>query len=125
MIIFRHKGDFHNTERFLRKLQNEDFLKRLNEYGDMGVEALAAATPKRTGRTAASWSYTVEKGSGHATLAWTNSNYNQGEQIAILIQYGHGTGWGTYVQGTDYINPAMKKVFQQIADAIWEEVINS
>lgn len=106
-------------------MQSGDLYKKLDELGQRGVEALSAATPKRTGRTAASWGYEIKKGRGHATLAWTNSNFNDGEQIAVLIQYGHGTGRGTYVQGVDYINPAMRNVFQEIADEIWEEVVNA
>ena len=125
MFSLTSKGDFNNTERFLKKMQSGDLYKKLDELGQRGVEALSVATPKRTGKTAASWSYEIKKGRGHATLAWTNSNFNNGEQIAVLIQYGHGTGRGTYVQGVDYINPAMRNVFQEIADEIWEEVVNA
>lgn len=125
MFIFRHKGDFKNTERFLKKVLKGGIYKNLDKYGARGVEALANATPVDQGTTAASWGYEIEKTSSHVRIAWTNSNLNKGEQIAVLIQYGHGTGTGGYVQGTDYINPAMREVFQEIADDVWREVVNA
>lgn len=125
MFFLKSKGDFHNIERFLKKMQTGDIFKKLDSMGKKGVAALQEATPKRTGLTANSWSYKVEKSRDRVTLSWSNSNFNNGEQIALLIQMGHGTGRGVYVQGIDYINPAMGKVFQEIADEIWEEVINA
>lgn len=125
MFRFIHRGDFNNTEKFLKALESGKIFDKFDQYGQMGVEALAAATPKRTGKTAASWSYEIEKGGGKTTIHWRNTNENGGENIAMLIQYGHGTGRGVYVTGRDYINPAMRNVFQQIADQVWEEVINA
>ena len=125
MIIFTHKGDFNNTERFIRKALNREFYKNLEKYGERGVEALKAATPVRTGKTADSWDYEIERKGDRIKIAWTNSNINKGRQIAVLIQYGHGTRNGGYVEGVDYINPSMRKVFQQIADDVWKEVVNA
>lgn len=125
MFIFRHKGDFHNTERFLKSIQKGDIYKSLDQIAQKGVEALSAATPVDSGRTAESWGYEIDKGKSYVKISWTNDNINEGEQIAVLIQYGHGTGNGGYVQGTDYINPAMRDVFQQIADEVWREVVNA
>ncbi len=125
MIIFTHKGDFNNTERFIRKALNREFYKNLEKYGERGVEALKAATPVRTGKTADSWDYEIERKGDRIKIVWTNSNINKGRQIAVLIQYGHGTRNGGYVEGVDYINPSMRKVFQQIADDVWKEVVNA
>jgi len=125
MFRFIHRGDFHNTERFLKALESGKIFDKFDDYGRKGVEALEAATPKRTGKTAASWNYEIEKGHGKTTIHWYNTNVNNGENIAILIQYGHGTGRGAYVQGHDYINPAMRNTFKEIADELWEEVINA
>lgn len=94
----------------------------LEKYGEIGVQALRAATPIDSGVTAASWSYEVESTGNGYTLSWYNSHMNQGVNIAILIQYGHGTGWGGYVPGTDYINPALRPIFDQIGNDIWREV---
>lgn len=88
----------------------------------MGVKALSEATPVLSGKTASSWGYQISKGHGSFSIHWTNSNINDGVPIAVIIQYGHGTGWGGYVQGIDYINPALRPVFQDIADQVWKEV---
>lgn len=125
MFIFRHKGDFHNAERFLKKIQKGDIFDNLDSYAQKGVEALAAATPVDTGKTAESWGYKIDRGKSYVKITWTNDNFNEGEQIAVLIQYGHGTGNGGYVQGVDYINPAMRSMFQEIADDVWREVVNA
>lgn len=125
MIGFRHSGDFNNLEKFLIKATRMDYLNDLARYGQEGVSALAAATPKDSGLTAASWNYEITRSSGYLSITWTNSNINKGVPIAVIIQYGHGTGWGGYVQGTDYINPALKPVFDRIADVLWKEVTNS
>lgn len=93
-----------------------------DKYGKMGVEALRSATPVRTGKTANSWSYEIHKTNGEMSISWSNSNINKGVIIAVILQYGHGTRNGGYVKGTDYINPAMKKTFQRLADDIWKEV---
>ena len=123
MFKFTHKGDFSKTEAFLKKAKTGDFYKNLERYAQVGVEALRSNTPLDSGITADSWSYKITKGKGEAGITWINNNTNQGENIAILIQYGHGTGTGGYVHGRDYINPAMRPVFDQIAEDIWKEVI--
>lgn len=97
----------------------------LKKYGEQGVKALSEATPKDTGKTAASWSYKISNTSKGFKLDWTNSNTNQGVNIALIIQYGHGTSTGAYVQGRDYINPALKPIFDEIANAVWKEVTAS
>lgn len=111
------------TEKWLESAyKNVTKKTNLRKYGEMGVRALQANTPKRTGLTAASWYYTISESSDGFTIEWKNRNSNKGVLIAAILQYGHGTGTGGYVQGVDYINPAMKPVFQQIADDAWKEV---
>lgn len=123
-INFSHRGNFNNLERFLTKAIRIKPIVRmiLNKYGRKGVEALAAATPKESGITADSWSYEIEEGSTGSRIVWKNSHIHEGYVIALLLQYGHGTGTGGYVQGTDYINPAVEGIFQQMADEAWREV---
>jgi hypothetical protein len=104
-------------------MSNGEIFRELKKYGEDGVKALADATPKDSGKTAASWSYEVEKSKGSYTIAWTNSNINDGVPIAVILQYGHGTRNGGYVQGRDYINPAIRPIFDQIAEDAWREVI--
>lgn len=124
MITFTQKGDFSLTSRWLHRMSTKEFLNKLDMYGQAGVEALASATPKDTGTTAASWTYKVVKPFlGTARIEWHNTNINKGVPIAVIIQYGHGTGSGAYVEGVDYINPAIKPVFNDIANHIWEEVV--
>ena len=122
MIAIKAKGDFSNAEGFLKNVRTALRNRKLEKYGQMGVDALAAATPKRTGLTAASWTYRIEQTADSASIIWTNTNRNKGEMIAILLQYGHGTGTGGYVKGIDYINPALQPVFDKIANDAWEEV---
>jgi hypothetical protein len=122
VVMFRQKGDFRRTSDFLKRANRLNLDAILNQYGQEGVEALRAATPKDTGTTANSWSYTVHKGTGSITITWSNSNIVDGVPIAVILQYGHGTRNGGYVQGTDYINPAMKSIFDKIAQRAWEEV---
>lgn len=122
MITFETKGNFSNTDRFLRKMLNKDSLAKFEKYGQMGVEALAANTPKDTGLTASSWSYEIKKTESGVTITWTNSNLNKNVSIAVLLQYGHGTGSGVYVQGVDYINPSIAPVFEQLSNDAWNEV---
>lgn len=119
-----HKGDFKKTEKFLKGAKTFNIKPLLNRYGEAGVRALAAATPKDTGETARSWGYEIRTDQTSARVIWTNSNIVDGYPIAILIQYGHGTGSGAYVQGRDYINPALRSIFDQLADAAWKEVTN-
>lgn len=122
MIAIKAKGDFSKAEGFLTNLRTSMRNRQLEKYGQMGVDALAAATPKRTGLTASSWTYRIEQTSNTASIIWTNTNRNKGEMIAVLLQYGHGTGTGGYVEGIDYINPALQPVFDKIANDAWEEV---
>lgn len=122
VILFRQKGDFKKTEGFLKRASGRKLDAMLEEYGKKGVEALVNATPKRTGRTAASWSYKVTRSENSITITWSNSNIVDGTPIAVILQYGHGTRNGGYVQGVDYINPAMKPIFDEIAQAAWREV---
>lgn len=123
MIRFRHKGDFFNTERFLQKAKSRVYLNALKKYGQVGVDALASLTPRDSGRTAASWSYEIIKRSNGYAICWNNSHVEDGVNIAVVLQYGHGTGTGGYVQGTDYINPAIRPIFDAIANEAWKEVI--
>ncbi len=122
LIEFNHKGDFSKTTRFMLKVKQVSFKDVLNKYGAIGVTALAAATPKDTGATANSWKYTIKEGGGQSRIIWTNSNVVDGAVIAVLLQYGHGTKNGGYVQGQDYINPAIKPIFDNIASDAWKEV---
>ena len=122
MITFKQRGDFKKTERFLSnaaKIKVDAILKR---YGTEGVAALAHATPVRTGATANSWDFSITRSHWGYTITWTNFHKNQGANIAILIQYGHGTGTGGYIPPIDYVNPAMKPIFDRIAEEIWKEV---
>ncbi len=117
------RGDLGKTKKFLNRVKDFHDMKVFDMYGQIGIEALAAATPKRTGLTAASWRYEIEDDGNVVTLYWTNDNRtSQGDSIAILLQYGHGTGTGGYVQGRDYINPAIQPVFDAIADSLWKAI---
>lgn len=124
MIRLSSSGSTVKTSKFLDKLLSRDIYKDLNRYGQIGATALARATPTRTGKTANSWTYRVIQGRNGTTIMWLNNNVNKGAQIAILLQYGHGTGTGGYVAGYDYINPAIRPIFDQIADDVWKKVIN-
>ena len=122
MITIKHRGSFKKAEKFLKEMSKKDYMRTLRAYGERGVEALRQATPRDSGITAESWSYQIqEEGNGYV-IYWMNSSTNKGENIALLIQYGHGTGWGAYVKGIDYVNPALKPVFDQMLNDIWEEV---
>lgn len=123
-VHFIQKGDFSKTTNFLNKLKNLFKDNSFNKYGELGVRALESATPKRTGATANAWSYEIERSHDKVSIIWKNSNENKGFPIAVMIQYGHGTGTGGYVRGIDYINPAMRPVFEKIADDLWREVTN-
>lgn len=116
------KGDYRKTKKWLNDLESRNFYRKLNEYGRRGVEALSNATPIDSGRTAQSWGYRIEQDEDGARIIWTNSNINKGVPIAVIIQYGHGTGTGGYVEGRDYINPAMRPVFDNIVNEITREV---
>lgn len=122
MISFRHKGDFSKFTRYLEKVKGVAHLSVLDKYGREGVAALESATPVESGKTAKSWYYEVSNTNGSATISFHNSNINKGVNIAIILQYGHGTGTGGWVEGRDYINPAIQPIFDRIADDAWEEV---
>lgn len=122
MITLTTKGDLSKTDKFLDKLLKRDIYSKLEVYAQRGVEALAAATPKRSGLTAASWIYEIDRSPNAINITWKNTNVNKSANIAILIQYGHGTRNGGYVRGIDYINPALKPVFDEIAESVWKEV---
>ena len=122
IISFTHKGDFSKLDKFFNKLMNRDYVNVLEKYGKEGVKALASATPRDTGVTADSWNYEIDHDSNSTTIAFTNSHINAGVNIAIILQYGHGTRNGGYVTGRDYINPAVLPVFDKMADEAWKEV---
>lgn len=122
MITFRQKGDFSKVTRYFEKLKETAKLGVLDKYGREGVAALASATPTDTGKTASSWSYTIERQNGSVAIVFENSNINKGVPIAIILQYGHGTGTGGWVAGRDYINPAIQPIFDRMADEAWKEV---
>ena len=122
MISFKESGDFKNLEKLLSFSKRANIEAILNKYGQIGVEALSAATPSRSGKTESSWNYKVTRSKGNLQIDWYNTNTNKGENIAILIQYGHGTGTGGYVHGIDYVNPAMKPIFDQLSRDLWMEV---
>lgn len=120
-ISFKVKNS-KKTDSYLEKLLEVIKMGSLDRYGRMGVDALSKATPVRTGLAASSWSYDITRKDGKVTLSWKNSDIEGGYNVAILIQYGHGTRNGGYVQGIDYINPALKPIFEQMAEDIWREV---
>jgi hypothetical protein len=122
MITITEKGNFNNTERYLRRLKSDQLSAVLNRYGSLGVNALSNATPRETGETAASWYYTIVSRKGYYSIRWHNHHVEDGVPIAVILQYGHGTGTGGYVQGRDYIMPAIRPIFDQIAAEAWREV---
>lgn len=122
MITFTNKGSFDKTENFLKKITKAEFTSVLHKFGEKGVKALRDATPKDSGDTANSWEYEIVKGIGSVRLIFKNTNIQNGANVAILLQYGHATRNGGYVQGRDYINPALSPIFDSIAKEAWEEV---
>lgn len=122
MISFRHKGNFNKATRYLERVKQAVHLGFLDKYGREGVAALASVTPTDTGKTAASWYYSIENKKGSVTISFNNSNIQNGVPIAIILQYGHGTGTGGWVQGRDYINPAIQPIFDKIVTEAWKEV---
>lgn len=122
MISFRQKGDFSKLTRFLEKAKEVVKIGDLDKYGREGVAALESATPVDSGKTASSWYYDIENKNGSARITFNNSNINDGVPIAIILQYGHGTGTGGWVEGRDYINPAIQPIFDKIANDAWREV---
>jgi len=122
MITFKHKGNFNNTENFLKRARKNDYIRILEKYGREGVSALASATPIDSSLTANSWGYETRITKNSLIINWTNSHFVDGVPIAIILQYGHGTRNGGYVQGRDYINPAIRPIFDKITNEIWREV---
>lgn len=120
--ISSSNDDFKKVTAYLERIEEFDVARILKKYGRMGVNALSSATPKLTGKTASSWSYEINKSKNGCSVSWTNSNVNNGVNIAIILQYGHGTGTGGYVSGRDYINPALRDVFDKMAEEAWSEV---
>jgi hypothetical protein len=125
MIVFEQRGDLKRTIKFLETVKRINFMAEAAKYGQRGVQALASNTPTRSGTTAASWNYEIKETSSGFGIYWTNSNINEGVNIAVILQYGHGTRNGGYVQGRDYINPAILPVFDDIANGLWELVTSA
>ena len=121
-MVVKHKGSFNKTEKFLKRASKANYRSILEKYAQEGVAALASATPVDSGLTANSWDYEISVSRGSYTIGWTNSNIVNGVQIAVIIQYGHGTRNGGWVQGRDYINPAIQPIFDKIANELWREV---
>ena len=122
MITFRQKGDFSKLSRYLEKVKEAAKVGVLDKYGQAGVAALSSATPVESGLTSQSWYYEIEHTKSSAVIRFLNSNVNKGVPIAIILQYGHGTGTGGWVEGRDYINPAIQPIFDNIAEDAWKEV---
>lgn len=122
MISFRQKGDFRKLTRFLERAKDAIHIGDLDKYGREGVAALASATPVDSGLTASSWYYEITNKKGEAKITFYNSNIQNGVPIAIILQYGHGTGTGGWVEGIDYINPSIRPVFDKIVKTAWREV---
>lgn len=122
MITITQRGDWKKTRQYLNRLSRVELTAVLNKYGSIGVQALSNATPKDSGATAEAWYYEIIERKGYSSIRWHNSNIVDGRPIAILLQYGHGTGTGGYVQGRDYIMPAIRPIFDQIAADAWKEV---
>lgn len=123
MISVRQKGDLKETEKFLKKSFGRfQWRSTLEKYGRLGVESLSAATPLESGMTAASWEYKIIQNNNGYSIVWNNLNIVNGVNIAVILQYGHATKNGGWVEGIDYINPALKKIFKKLADEAWKEV---
>lgn len=122
MIRFKQKGDFSKVTRYFEKVGKKAKISDLDKFGKRGVEALSKATPVKTGKTANSWYYEITSENGLTTISFCNSNIQNGVPIAIILQYGHGTNHGGWVQGRDYINPAIQPIFDEMAQEAWREV---
>lgn len=122
MIRISHSGSFKNTEGLFKRVKEQRYLRALKKYAQRGVEALSKATPVDTGKTASSWSYEIVVNREGYTIYWDNSNINRGISVALILQYGHGTRNGGFVEGRDYINPALRPIFDEMADEAWREV---
>lgn len=124
MIGWRVDGDFSNTKNYFKRLLDRLQFHTLEEYGRRGVDALSKATPIDTGLTAASWHYAIERSSDKATISFYNTNIQNGVPIAIILQYGHVTGSGGWVEGRDYINPSLRPIFDSLAESAWRDITN-
>lgn len=124
-VNFEVSGGFTKTERFLNRMKRREYLNVLDEFGRDGVQALRNATPVDSGATAEAWNYEIKRTRDCTEIVWTNSNINDGVPIAVILQYGHGTGTGGYVQGRDYINPAIRPIFDKIAEKAWKVVTSA
>lgn len=124
MITVKTNGDFVNTKRYFERVKKAAKINVLEKYGKAGVAALSSSTPVDSGITAGSWYYEIKRQNGNAIIEFCNSHVNKGVNIAIILQYGHGTGTGGWVQGRDYINPAIQPIFDKIAEDAWREVTN-
>lgn len=124
-VKFEVSGGFTKTERFLNRMKHREYLNVLDEFGRDGVQALRNATPVDSGATAEAWDYEIKHARNYTEIVWTNSNINDGVPIAIILQYGHGTGTGGYVQGRDYINPAIRPIFDKIVEKAWKVVTSA
>lgn len=122
LITVKHKGNFNNIERFFNRVLKRDYLNILSDYAQIGVEELRKATPVESGETANAWNYEIESKDGKTTIWFTNSEEDNGVNVAILLIYGHGTRNGGYVEGIDFVSPALRPVFEELADKIWKEV---
>lgn len=125
MITVKHKGDFKNLDRFIKKMERSDMFQSLDVLARAGAEALSAQTPKASGVTAASWTYDIIISRGSCSITWLNSNIQNGFNVAVGLQYGHGTGTGGWVTGYDYINPAMRPIMDKIAEDVWKVVTSA
>lgn len=125
MVSFTSEGSFDKTEKFLRAMIKLDVGKLLDSAGKKGVAALSKATPRDSGLASGSWGYLIQKTSSSVMIGWTNSDVEHGFPVALMIQYGHGTGTGGYIQGKDYINPAMRPIFDEIAETVWKAVTSA
>lgn len=123
--VFKQRGSFKHVEAFLSRMMDEQVFQELEYLGQMGVDALISATPVDSGLAAASWGFEIRRSERSWSIVWTNSDIENGFPVAVMIQYGHGTGTGGYVQGRDYINPAMAPVFDRIAEQAWKAVTSA
>lgn len=124
-VNFEVSGGSMKTERFLNRMKRREYLNVLDEFGRDGVQALRNATPVDSGATAEAWDYEIKRTRNYTEIVWTNSNINDGVPIAVILQYGHGTGTGGYVQGRDYINPAIRPIFDKITEKAWKVVTSA
>lgn len=122
IITFKQKGSFKKTDTFLNRMKNWEFMSHMHGFGEQGVQALAASTPVDSGATAAAWSYEIVRTDKGVSIYWRNDNVNKNVNIAVILQFGHGTGTGGWVEGRDYINPAIRSIFDDIAENAWKEV---